>query len=135
MLNTKVDEILFNGDGKVCGIKSGAEEAKAPMIICDPSYVRDLKKTKESGKVIRAICILDHPIPSTNDSSSCQIILPQKQLGRRFDIYISMVSSAHAVCSKGLYIAMISTTVETDKPELEIRPAVDLLGDILEMFV
>jgi Rab GDP dissociation inhibitor len=46
-----------------------------------------------------------------------------------------MVSSAHAVCSKGLFIAMISTTVETDKPELEIRPAVDLLGDILEMFV
>jgi Rab GDP dissociation inhibitor len=30
---------------------------------------------------------------------------------------------------------MISTTVETDKPELEIRPALDLLGDILEMFV
>jgi len=46
-----------------------------------------------------------------------------------------MVSSAHAVCSKGLYIAMISTTVETDKPELEIRPALDLLGDLLEMFV
>jgi len=46
-----------------------------------------------------------------------------------------MVSSAHAVCAKGLYIAMISTTVETDKPELEIRPAIDLLGDILEMFV
>lgn len=46
-----------------------------------------------------------------------------------------MVSSSHAVCSKGLYIAMISTTVETDKPELEIRPAIDLLGDILEMFV
>ena len=51
------------------------------------------------------------------------------------DIYISMVSSSHAVCAKGLFIAMISTTVETDKPELEIRPALDLLGDILEMFV
>ena len=46
-----------------------------------------------------------------------------------------MVSYAHAVCAKGLYIAMISTTVETDKPELEIRPALDLLGDVLEMFV
>ena len=46
-----------------------------------------------------------------------------------------MVSSTHAVCAKGLYIAMISTTVETDKPELEIRPALDLLGNILEMFV
>ena len=51
------------------------------------------------------------------------------------DIYISMVSTTHAVCSKGLFIAMISTTVETDKPELEIRPALDLLGDVLEMFV
>ena len=46
-----------------------------------------------------------------------------------------MVSYAHAVCAKGLYIAMISTTVETDKPELEIRPALDLVGDVLEMFV
>lgn len=46
-----------------------------------------------------------------------------------------MVSSSHAVCAKGLYIAMISTVVETDKPELEIRPALDLIGDILEMFV
>jgi len=46
-----------------------------------------------------------------------------------------MVSSSHAICAKGLYIAMISTTIETDKPELEIRPAVELLGPILEMFV
>jgi Rab GDP dissociation inhibitor len=53
----------------------------------------------------------------------------------QIDIYISMVSSSHAVCAKGLYIAMISTKVETDKPELEIRPALDLLGEILEMFV
>ena len=46
-----------------------------------------------------------------------------------------MVSSTHAVCAKGLFIAMISTTVETDKPELEIKPALDLLGNVLEMFV
>ena len=45
------------------------------------------------------------------------------------------MSSTHAVCAKGLFIAMISTTVETDKPELEIRPALDMLGDVLEMFV
>jgi Rab GDP dissociation inhibitor len=84
MLNTKVDEILFNSEGKVSGIRSGTEEAKAPLVICDPSYVRDLKKCREVAKVIRAICILDHPIPNTNDSTSCQIILPQKQLGRRY---------------------------------------------------
>jgi len=70
MLNTKVDEILFN-NGKVCGIKSGDETAKAPLVICDPSYVMSLGKVKVVGKVIRAICILDHPIPNTNDASSC----------------------------------------------------------------
>jgi Rab GDP dissociation inhibitor len=30
---------------------------------------------------------------------------------------------------------MISTTVETDSPEEEIQPALNLLGPILEMFV
>lgn len=140
MLNTRVDELLFSGDGKVTGIKSKDEEAKAPLVICDPSYVLQANsgalkdKVRAVGRVIRAICIMDHPIPHTNDSTSCQIILPQKQLGRHSDVYISMVSSAHAVCSKGLYIAMVSATVETDKPELEIRPAIELLGGILEIF-
>ena len=45
-----------------------------------------------------------------------------------------MVSSAHAVCAKGLYIAMISTTVETENPKSEIKPALDVLGNVLEMF-
>jgi Rab GDP dissociation inhibitor len=70
MLNKPVDEVLFNEEGAVCGIRSGDETARAPLIICDPSYVAGLKKTKEVGKVIRAICIMDHPIPNTNNSTS-----------------------------------------------------------------
>ena len=46
-----------------------------------------------------------------------------------------MVSSGHAVCARGLHIAIISTTVETDNPEAEIQPALELLGPLLEMFV
>lgn len=105
------------------------------MVICDPSYVKGLEKTKVTGQVIRAICILNHFIPNTNDSDSCQIILPQKQLNRNSDIYITMVSDAHAVCNKGLKIAIISTTVETKDPEKEIEPAIELIGDRLEMFI
>lgn len=82
MLNTPVDEILFNGDGQVTGVRSGDQTARAPLIICDPSYVTNLKKTKPVGKVIRAICILDKPIPGTDNVPSIQIILPQKQLNR-----------------------------------------------------
>ena len=46
-----------------------------------------------------------------------------------------MVSFAHAVCAKDLFIAIISATVETQNPEAEIAPARELLGSVREMFV
>ena len=46
-----------------------------------------------------------------------------------------MVSHAHAVCAKDLYIAIVSATVETANPEQEIQPALALLGGVREMFV
>jgi len=46
-----------------------------------------------------------------------------------------MVSYSHLICKKGCYVAMISTTVETSKPEEEIQVALSLLGEIKEMFV
>lgn len=135
MLNKPIDEILFDSDGKVTGVKSGDEVAKAPLVICDPSYVRETKgHVKSIGKVIRSICILDHPIPNTKDATSCQVIIPQKQTGRQSDIFVNMVSYAHAVCARDLYVAMVSTIIETKDPEAEIQVAVDLLGDILEQF-
>ena len=135
MLNKQIDEILFDSDGKVMGVKSGDEVAKAPLIICDPSYAKGTKgQVKSVGKVVRSICILDHPIPDTHDATSCQIIIPQKQTGRNSDIFVNMVSYAHAVCSDGLYIAIVSTNVETDEPEDELKPALDLLGSVLEQF-
>lgn len=51
------------------------------------------------------------------------------------DTYISMVSYSHLICASGYYVAIVSGTVETDAPEAEIQPALDLLGDILDMFV
>lgn len=46
-----------------------------------------------------------------------------------------MVSSTHNVCAQDIYVAIVSTIVETDKPELEIRPGLDLLGPIHEKSV
>ena len=46
-----------------------------------------------------------------------------------------MVSYSHLICAKGIYCAMVSTTVETDEPEAEIKTALDLLGPSLEMFL
>lgn len=69
MLNTDCDEIQFDADGKVTGIKVGDNVAKAPLIICDPSYCNN-DRVKPTGKVIRAICFMDHPLPDTGDVPS-----------------------------------------------------------------
>jgi len=139
MLNKPVDGLEFDDAGKVIGVRSGDEVAKAPLVICDPSYA-DPAKSVAKGKIIRAICILGAPIPNAkntegNPATSCQIILPQKQLKRKGDIYIMMVSYAHCVAAKDKYIAIVSTVVETSNPEKEIEPAIELLGPILEKFV
>lgn len=137
MLNTDINEILFDG-GKVVGVKSNGEVAKCSMVICDPTYVLNagLKdRVKLTERVLRCICILDHPIPNTNNMPSVQIIIPQKQLNRKNDIYIMMVSSVHSVCKKDYYIAIISTTIETANPEAEIEIAFEMLGPVKEKFL
>lgn len=68
MLNTAVDEITME-DGIVTGIKSGDDTATAPLVICDPSYAPEAM-LKPTGQAIRAICLLDHPIPNTGDVPS-----------------------------------------------------------------
>lgn len=93
------------------------------------------QQVRKKGQVIRCICLIDHPIPNTKDALSTQIIIPQKQVGRKSDIYVSLVSYTHQVAAKGWFIGMVSTTVETDNPENEIKPGLDLLGPITQKFV
>lgn len=134
MLDKPVDEIVVE-NGKIVGVRSGSEIAKCKQLYCDPSYLQGSDRIKKTGQVVRAICILNHPIPNTNDAQSCQIIIPQKQVNRHFDIYISCVSNSNLVAPKGWYIAMVSTTVETSNPEAEILPGLQLLGPISDKFV
>ncbi|CAK7241096.1 MAG: Rab GDP dissociation inhibitor alpha [Sporothrix thermara] len=141
MLNTNIDEVEYEG-GKAVGIKAtmanGDDKVefstKAKFIIGDPSYFPD--KVKVVGHVLRAICILKHPLANTNESDSCQLIIPQSQVGRQNDIYVACVSSAHNVCPKGYWIAIVSTIAETtSNHHLELQPGLDRLGKIEEQFM
>ncbi|KAK1829150.1 hypothetical protein QBC39DRAFT_357229 [Podospora conica] len=141
MLNTTVDELVYEGD-KAVGIKAtmkGVEpemkfETKAKMILGDPSYFPG--KVRVVGHVLRAICILKHPLANTSDADSCQLIIPQSQVGRKNDIYIACVSAAHNVCPKGYYIAIVSTIAETSSNHhLELAPGLERLGKIEEQFM
>ncbi len=134
MLNRDVDEILFDENGNFRGIKSQGEEAYGKILITEPSYVQKLNKVKPTGQVIRRICILNHTVPNTKDVDSCQIIIPQKQVNRKNDIFIALLNSTHSVCKKGYYLAIISTMVETKDPKAELKPAMDIIGEPLEIF-
>jgi Rab GDP dissociation inhibitor len=91
MLNANVEEIIYE-DSKAVGIKATMRErgetgegltftTKAKKIIGDPSYFPG--KVQVVGHVIKAICILRHPIAGTDNSDSCQLIIPQSQVGRK----------------------------------------------------
>merc|ERR1712137_953992 len=132
MLDMPVEEVVMD-NGKFAGVRSGSEVAKATCVIGDPSYFPDL--VKKTGQVVRVICILDHPISGLKDADSTQIIIPQKQVGRNSDIYVTAVSASRMVVPAGMFMAMVSTTVETSNPEKECEPGLQLLGNIVEQFV
>jgi len=144
MLHTDVDEVLYEG-GKAVGIKATMKvpgedgdgmkfQTKCSKILADPSYFPG--KVRATGHLLKAICILNHPLDHTNNSDSLQLIIPQSQVGRKHDIYIAVVSSAHNVCPKGYYIAIVSTIAEgTSNHHLELQPGLDRLGRIEEKFM
>ncbi|CAO3641659.1 unnamed protein product [Cunninghamella blakesleeana] len=134
MLNTNVEELIYDDQGKVTGVKTQEGIARAKQVICDPSYAKT--KVRKIGSVVRAICLLNHPIANTGDADSCQIVIPQKQIGRQHDVYVACVSAAHNVCAKDYYLAIVSTISETNgAPELEIKSGLELLGPIVDKFV
>ncbi|CAD6264215.1 unnamed protein product [Miscanthus lutarioriparius] len=78
---------------------------------------------------------MSHPIPNTAESHSVQIILPQKQLGRKSDMYVFCCSYSHNVASKGKFIAFVSAQAETDNLQTELKPGIDLLEPVDELFL
>lgn len=88
MLDKKVDEIVLDSDGKFVGVRCGHETVKAKQVVGDPTYFGAGEnggklRVVEERKVVRAICILKHPIPGTDDSDSVQLIIPQNQVNRK----------------------------------------------------
>jgi len=94
MLNTDVEEVLYDSSGKVSGIKAAMTdkegegmkfETKCSTIIADPSYFPN--KVRPSGHLLKAICVLNHPVEKTDNSDSLQLIIPQSQVGRKHGMW------------------------------------------------
>jgi Rab GDP dissociation inhibitor len=98
MLNTNIDEIEYDGT-KAVGIKATMQDkggeapmkfsTKAKKILADPSYFPG--KVQVTGHVLKAICILNHPLTGTDNSDSCQLIIPQSQVGRNHGMSVRCI--------------------------------------------
>jgi Rab GDP dissociation inhibitor len=155
MLDKKIETVNVDENGVFTGVTSAGETVRAKKVIGDPSYFgagKDMDeggkmRVIETGKVIRAICLMKHAIPGTDEADSAQIIIPQNQVGRKngelvlgkmwtktddLDIYVAAVSSAHNVAAQNVWIAIVSTIVETSVPEREILPGLQLLGSVID---
>jgi len=133
MLNQDVDEILFNDKGEAYGVKAGNQMAKAAMVIGDPSYFKS-EKIRATGSVVRCICLLDHPVPNTNNSESVQVVIPGPQVGRVNDIFVCALGHSLQVSAQGVTIAIVSTIAEKGEPDEDVAPGLQLLGPILKRF-
>jgi Rab GDP dissociation inhibitor len=141
-----VQQIHYDGNGKVSGITLGAQVVaaydlktafiKTKQLVADPTYFVGTPKVEKTGEIARCIAILDHPIPDTNEADSCQLILPANQCGRQSDIYVCMTSDKQHVASKGKYVAVISGNVEgaNNDPNVQLAPAFEFIGKVLEKF-
>eukprot|EP00771_Trimastix_marina_P004058 gnl/Trimastix_PCT/789.p1 GENE.gnl/Trimastix_PCT/789~~gnl/Trimastix_PCT/789.p1 ORF type:complete len:505 (-),score=195.44 gnl/Trimastix_PCT/789:153-1625(-) len=132
MLRKPLDEVIYNEEGQAVGVRSEGEIARARYIVGDPSYFPD--RVRSVGRVVRCIAILNHPIDNTKNADSTQIIIPQRQVNRRNDIFITCLSHVHCICPRGKFIAFLSTEVETDTPERELDPALRLIHPVEQTF-
>lgn len=131
-----IEEIKFDKDGKVSGVTVGGATAPCKQLIADPSYFKDTDKVEQTGQIARCICVLK-ALPKDLTGDSAQVIIPAKQIsGRKSDVYICVVSSAHAVCSTGKFLAVISAKVENkDDPRKDLEQAYGWFEDnVLESF-
>jgi Rab GDP dissociation inhibitor len=133
MLNQDIDEILYNDNGEAYGVKTGNQMAKAKMIIGDPSYFKS-DKIRPTGQVVRCICLLNHPVPNTNNAESVQIIIPGPQVGRVNDIFVCSMGHSLQATASGIYVAIVSTMSEKGNPDQDVAPGLQVLGPILKRF-
>jgi len=137
MLQTPVHKVHTNEAGVFEGITYGSGlKAKAKFILGDASYFPD--RVRKIGQVVRCIAILNKPINNgqKEPSKSCQIVIPQKETGRRSDVFVLQLSSENQVCPPGYFIAIVGTTVENaENPMLDLEPGMRLVGPPLHYFV
>ena len=131
-------QLVFENN-HICGVVVGERAARAPVVVGDTMWFRE-DRQKKTGKAIRSICLLNHPIEGCEPGKSSVTSFFRKQLVKagykphEADISVLCLPWTMKICPKGIYVVVVTTTVETQKPEKELKPVLDLLEPVLERF-
>ena len=66
------------------------------------------------AQIVRLFAVLSHAPNLCKDASSCQLLMPAAQLGRKSDVYMSSYGPSHGVAPKGKWVVVASARVEGD---------------------
>lgn len=133
-------QVEYNAEGECEGLKVKDVVAKTKIVVGDPSYFPNLCQKK--GSVVRAIALLDHSIPGTQEAGSHQVIFPGGTVGRKNDLYLFCCGAGHKVAPGGRYLAFLSTNVEEEVPgqtpeqiaQRELAAGLQLLTPVTRIF-
>ncbi|KAL1522820.1 hypothetical protein AB1Y20_017789 [Prymnesium parvum] len=133
-------KVEYTADGECEGVRVKDVVARTKIVVGDPSYFPE--KRKEKGSVVRAIALLDHAIPGTQEAGSHQVIFPGGTVGRKNDLYLFCCGSGHKVAPAGKFLAFLSTTVEDESPDMtpqqvaqrELAAGLQLLTPVTRIF-
>ena len=130
-----VEKILYDDNNKFKGIEtSNGDHIYGSILISEPSYMEKFNKVQIKKRIIRRICLMNHPILGIGEYDSCQIIIPQNQIGRNNDIFILQLGYGHCVCKKGYYFVVISTYDDGNDINKQLASAMKIIGNTLECF-
>jgi Rab GDP dissociation inhibitor len=132
--NCKIENILYDANGKFEGIQTSNEKIYGTILISEPSYMEKFNKVQIKRRIIRRICLMNHPISSIGECDSCQIIIPQNQIGKKNDIFILQLGYGHCITKKGYYVVVISTFDDESDINKQLAPAMEIIGNTLECF-
>ena len=131
--NCNVEKIVYDDNKKFKGIElSNGKYIYGSILISEPSYMEKFNKVQTKKRIIRRICLMNHPITSIGECDSCQIIIPQSQIKRDYDIFILQLGYGHCVSKKGYYIVVISTFDDGNDINKQLAPAMEIIGNTLE---
>lgn len=111
LLGRPIDRVLYDEQGRACGVVSEGVEVRADCVVAAPEYVGPAL-APPAYRVVRLYALLSHAPKLCKETRSCQLLLPAEAAGRKSDVYMVAGSSGLKLAPEGRWVVCVSGRVE-----------------------